>query len=135
MRNRFTLKKHQILRSGKEINYLFEKGKFIAEYPVKVVYTSVSLKNDEGVYTPFKVMFIAPKKLIKKATARNRIKRKLKESFRLLQHNLFVPENQILHLAFIYISKKTDDNTQSKIHSSVEKLINTINSTTNNHLQ
>lgn len=124
---RYTLKKHQILRSKLEIQHLFENGKSIIEYPLKLVYQIKPLTDysDETV-DRFKLIFVVPKKNIKESVHRNRIKRKIKESFRLQQHQLKVIEGYIYLLAFIYISKNKEE--ENKIDTSIRKTIKYLNS-------
>lgn len=126
MKKKFTLRKHQILRHNKEIQNLFEKGQSINQYPLKAIFLLLP-KKQEIPTSDFKVMFIVPKKNIRKSSHRNKIKRKIKESFRLLQHELIVPENSTYHLAFIYVSKNFDKDLLSKINDAVKNIIETLN--------
>lgn len=125
MLQRYTLKKHQILRSKKEIEYLFENGKIIQAYPLKAVYLFVP-KNNSFNEDRFKVLFVVPKRNIKKAAHRNRIKRKIKESFRLLQYHVNVPDNQICWLALIYTEKTNDEKILSQIDNAVLNILKSI---------
>lgn len=126
---RYTLKKHQILSSKKEISHLFNNGKSISEYPIKLVYLIVP-KNEATIrQEKFKVMFIVPKKQIRKSAHRNAIKRKMRESFRLLQHDLKPINQHTYFLAFIYISKDRNQNILMKIPESIKTLIEKINNT------
>ncbi len=126
---RLTLRKHQILRSKKEIAELFEKGKTLIEHPLKCVYywkpKSEFPENEK--LDRFKIMIIVPKKLIRKSSHRNRIKRKIKESFRLLQHEITIPEEYILFIGLIYISRDRDQLVLSKIFQSTSSLLSPIN--------
>ncbi len=128
MRLKYTLKKYQILRSKKEIDYLFENGKSIVQYPLTLVYNLDLLsKYDYQKTNRFKVLFVVPKKNVKKSVYRNKVKRKIKESFRLQQHELNIPKGYICLLAFIYISKSTEEEELKKIDTSVKKLIEYLN--------
>ena len=124
---RYTLKKHQILSSKKEISHLFNSGKSISEYPIKLVYLIVPKSEASIRQEKFKVMFVVPKKQIRKSAHRNTIKRKMRESFRLLQHDLKSIDQHIYFLAFIYISKDRNQDTLMKIPESIKKLIEKIN--------
>lgn len=53
---------------------------------------------------PFRVVLVVPKRLLPRATQRNQVKRHLREALRQLQHLL--PQNQPMHLAFVYKSKQ-----------------------------
>ncbi len=120
---RYTLKKHQILRNKKEITYLFENGKNIVKHPLRVVYLLNKIKSEENPYTPYKILVSVPKKNIKKATQRNKVKRKIKESFRLQQYTLKIPSTCACYIAFVFIEKSTDDSTLSLISSGIQKAI------------
>ncbi|GIV27108.1 MAG: ribonuclease P protein component [Bacteroidia bacterium] len=126
---RFTLRKHQILRSKKEIAELFEKGQSVIEYPIKGVYLfkSKSEFSDNEKIDRFRVMFVVPKKSIKKSSHRNRIKRLMRESFRLSQHELLIPDNNILIASFIYLSKNKEEASFFKIKTHFHALIREIN--------
>jgi ribonuclease P protein component len=56
---------------------------------------------------PFKVLFIVPKRYLKKAFKRNLIRRRMKEAFRLNQEIISksIPQNTTVLLALIYVSK------------------------------
>lgn len=71
-------KKDNILKSKKEISQLFSKGEFLFSHYIKAVY----LKTENS--TDFKFGFGVPKKRVKKAVHRNKIKRRMRESFRLI---------------------------------------------------
>ncbi|MCX7727963.1 MAG: ribonuclease P protein component [Bacteroidia bacterium] len=133
MKQRFTLKKHQIIKNNKEVTQLFENGKTFVQYPLK----SVSLlyhSHDLTISTKFKVVFIVPKKYIRKATKRNKIKRKIKEAFRLLQHYLIdPPEKKIYLIGFIYTAKESQDELLDTIYDCTKYLIEQINQEYTSH--
>ncbi len=123
---RFTLRKHQILRSKKEIAELFEKGKTLVEHPLKCVYywKPVSEFPQNEKTDRFKVIIIVPKKLIRKSAHRNRIKRKIKESFRLLQHEMLIPKEYVLFIGLIYISRNRDKETLNLFEQTIQSIFN-----------
>ncbi len=130
MNQRFTIKKNQILRKDKEIKLLFEKGKIITEFPIKSVFFLLPKESadlNKTLLPSFKVMFIVPKKYIRKSARRNRIKRKMKESFRLLQHNLKIPPHHQYLLAFIYISKEYSEPQEKQINNQIAAIIHQLN--------
>jgi len=123
---RFFLRKHQILRKQKEISYLFENGKSLVQYPIKAVYCLNKIQDANEKIDRFKILVIVPKKNIKKSSHRNRIKRKIREAFRLLQYTLIVPENHYYSIAFIYLPKSDDEEILDQIYSSIEKILQEI---------
>ena len=75
-----TFKKQERLKSKKTIELLFKNGNIINEFPVKAVWIKTTLPEKDAVS---QVSFSVPKRLFKKAIDRNRIKRLLRESYRL----------------------------------------------------
>ena len=99
LRMKFTLGKHQKLKSRKAITELFEVGKSIKEYPIKIIYVPVAQPHEQIT----KVAFSVPKRNFKHAVDRNRVKRLLREAYRLHQHQYFKEDDQAYHIMFIYI--------------------------------
>ncbi len=128
MRHTFT--KSERICGKTETDRLFSKGRSFTEFPLRCVY--LLLPEDEAATTagstpsPAAVMVSVGKKYHKRAVARNRIKRLLRESFRLNKHSLYghIPQGRKLHLAFLYISKeKTDYQTiEGCVKRSIEKI-------------
>ena len=97
----FTLKKHEILRSKKEIKELFENGASFFLYPFKVYSKPIS----ETDYN--KVLISVSKKYFKKAVDRNLIRRRMREAYRLNKGllNISGQESLSLSIGLVYISK------------------------------
>ncbi len=100
---RFTLGKNQKLKSRKAIAQLFVEGKAVKEFPIKMIFLPISEENDT---TTTKVAFSVPKRNFKLAVDRNRIKRLLREAYRLNQHDFFPEGSKSYHIMFIYMSSK-----------------------------
>lgn len=77
MRN--TYPKVEKLKSQKQIEHLFSEGKSVAVYPLRLVFAKLPDTDETGL----KIGVSASKKYFKKATQRNRIKRLLREAYRL----------------------------------------------------
>ena len=105
------------------MDVLFAKGKHTQATPIKLVYlvTSTPLEFQA------QAMFVVPKRGFKKAHDRNKLKRRMKEVYR-LNKNLFYSalDSQKKHvvLAFIFTGKKIE--TYDVIKTSMHKLLNNL---------
>ncbi len=99
----FSLKKEERLCSKVLIDQLFAEGKSFLVYPIKVVYLETELP--EGIYA--QAAFSVGKKLFKKAVARNLLKRRMKEAYRLSKPDFYNRlKNRQYAIIFIFIGKE-----------------------------
>jgi len=103
---RFSLQATERLRLRKQIETLFQSGEAFSLFPFRVVYRFVAREPVE--VSPVRVGFVVPKKRIRKAVHRNRIRRLAKEAWRLQKHDLYaaMPENRQLHCFLIFTGKE-----------------------------
>lgn len=102
MRATFPKKEH--LCGEIRINKLFSEGKAFISYPVRVVYKQEQRAAD---IPPVVVMFSVPKRKFKRAVKRNRLKRLMREAYRLNKHIIVdkcIEKNIQAQIAFNYVS-------------------------------
>ena len=93
------------LRRSKQIDSLFKLGNRFYEYPYNVVW----LENNRSNYN-IKIAISIPKKLVAKASQRNRIKRLTREAVRKKSYILkevLIKKNKFINLFLIYNLKTT----------------------------
>lgn len=100
---RFKLGKNQKLKSRKVIARLFQEGKSLKEFPVKMIYLPI---DKDSLCVQNQVAFSVPKRNFKLAVDRNRIKRLLREAYRLNQHTFFSDNSENYYIMLIYMSSK-----------------------------
>ena len=97
----FNYPKNEKLKSKITIGLLFSGGKSVSKYPLRLVYHSGALGDEQQL----KVGVSVSKKYFKKAVDRNYFKRLLRESYRLNQHLLKQQLDQPYALMLFYQSK------------------------------
>jgi ribonuclease P protein component len=95
----FTFRKEERLHSKISIQELFEKGSSFYLYPFKVLF--IEGKPDATVN---QVLFTVSKRNFKRAVDRNKIKRRVREAFRLNKSKLSTPQK--LLIGYIYTPKE-----------------------------
>lgn len=115
MKNSFN--KQERLCSKIHIDYLFTKGKSITANGIKIVYCSLP-----DVIQQTQAMFVVPKKLFKRANKRNKLKRRLKEAYRLNKNDFYkLLNSKKLLLALIYTHKQEKEFIE--INTTLKKLL------------
>ncbi len=105
------------LKSKKLIDKLFVEGKSIKSYPLKLVYNS--MEEAEG--PVLKTGVSVPKKLVKTAVKRNRIKRLMREVFRKNKYLVTSDLSSSHAFMFIYISR--EEIPYEKLEASMIKIL------------
>ena len=115
--------KQERIISKKLIEQLFENGHShsLTVFPLRAVYQVVDAKGN----CPVQILVSVSKRHFKHAVDRNRIKRQIREAYRLNKQQLPLPQGQRLAIAFIWI---TDELMPSKrVTNSVITLLRKIN--------
>ena len=117
----FKLKKNEILREYKLINEVKSSKNIIKTdlFIVKYIY----INKKDSVKT--KCLFYVPKKLFKKAVNRNKIRRRMKESYRLNKDKFNIDDDKTLVLSIMYKSINIEN--YYNINENLLKIIDYLN--------
>lgn len=103
-----TFTKQERLSGKTAIDRVFASGKSFFYYPFRVAY--IMLEADEEQVHPCCVLMNVPKRLHKTAVARNLIKRRIKEAYRLHKHEFYTDlDGARIQLAILYSTKEVSD--------------------------
>ncbi len=114
---RFTLGREERLKSRKLIGKLYEEGKSIKVFPLRMVY----LQTEHTSNYPAQVGVSVPKRNFKRAVDRNRIKRLLRESYRKEKHTIYSEADKPFVFMISYLAK--DEWKYADIEMKMKKLL------------
>ena len=125
--NSFSKPEH--LCGEKRITRLFTQGEAFIAYPLRVVFIIEPTRDN----VPSSVLVSVPKKRFKRAVKRNRLKRLMREAYRLNKTLLIekLEEKHLqVHIAFNYVSDDELDfaTVEKKMKLSLQKLVDRIES-------
>ncbi|BAG83448.1 MAG: ribonuclease P protein component [Candidatus Azobacteroides pseudotrichonymphae] len=118
-----TFVKTERLSLQKEVNYLFEQGLSFNIYPLRIVYLEKQTKGK----IPVSILISVSKKRLRHSFKRNRIKRLIRESYRLTKNRLWeylFIKNKGLSLAFIYTGDEL--HSYAQIKTVMDKILDTL---------
>ncbi len=113
-----SLSRDKILKSKLLIDNLFVEGKSLSSYPIRLVYSEKKEINQS-----FLTSFSVSKRRFKRAVDRNRIKRLMREAFRLQQDKISNKKN--IQMMWIYTGKKLPE--YNEIFMNIGKILDKIN--------
>ena len=124
----FTYQKEDKLKSRKQMQNLFSFGKSMSNAPLRLIYTLEKLETTEGANPSDLILQAgvgAPSKQFKKAVHRNRVKRLLREAYR-LEKPVFKAQLPLkgmrLNLFVLYMD--TNVLPQSEINEKMKAILN-----------
>ena len=116
---KFTYNKSEKLKSEKLIKKLFSEGKSVSAYPLRLVYLETTFSDSVILKTGVSV----PKRNFKKAVDRIRIKRVMREAYRLNKHMVF--NNITTQFAFMILYVGKEKPAYAEIETATKKLFDT----------
>lgn len=115
----YTFTKAERVTGAKRIDAIFASGRSFISYPLRVVFA----QHEQSPTPSCSILVTVPKKRIKKAVHRNRIKRLIREAYRLnkgLVNDIELNE-QSLDIAFVYI--KDESSNYKEIDKAMKKAL------------
>jgi ribonuclease P protein component len=116
---KFSFSKEERLRGRKIIQELFDKGSSFYLHPFKIIYRKHPLQDEAR----SQILITVPSRNFGKSIDRNKIKRRVREGYRLNKEKLR-PERKWL-IAYIYVAK--DILPSSLIHLKISESLVTLN--------
>lgn len=115
-----TFSKNEKLCSTKSIEKLFSSGSSFIAYPIRVVFSTEN-EPDRDKQIPA-VLISVSKKKFKRAVKRNRVKRLIREAYRLkksLFHDLLQQKGRSINIAFLYLKDELPE--YAEIEKAIQK--------------
>ena len=142
MNSPHTFRKEERISSKREIDFLFENGASFISYPLRILFCKKEIQKGDC----FSVLISVSKRKFKRAVDRNRIKRLIREAYR-LNKSILYPDNhrefaneienqarnneELLSIGFIFVGKEQPDFNQ--IESAMIKALSVIARRKNTH--
>ena len=124
----FQFPKQEKLSSRKEIDRLFKEGRAFMAFPHRIQFQLDKADDD----VPARALFSVPKRRIRRAVLRIRLKRRMRESYRLNKSTLFdvLRDKRLsLRVAFIFVGEEELDyhTIEKGMKKALSKLIREVN--------
>ena len=122
---RYTLSKEERLHLKRDVDALFASGHAFIAYPLRVVVNATPI--GEGEEPSCAILAVAAKKYFRRANKRNRVKRLIRESYRLRKHRLLdLAKTQGLHIHLGLLSVAKELPTQADVNRGMDKALSRI---------
>jgi ribonuclease P protein component len=119
----FNFTKEERVAGKKRVEHLFTHGRSMMVYPFRVVY----LETTHPQTVPVSILVSIPKKRLRSAAHRNRMKRLTREAYRLNKHlfDVALPGEEVhIDVAFVYVKDALSD--FSTVEKSVQKALSAL---------
>ena len=123
---RYTLGKEERLKSKKLIEKLYANGSSVKTFPLRMIYLQIEHTSD----FPCQVGVSVPKRNFKLAVDRNRIKRLMRETYRLQKQLVYENLDKPYIFMISYLGK--EEWTYEELYTKMEKLLKLFNNEINN---
>jgi ribonuclease P protein component len=131
----FTYQKSDKLKSRKQTQHLFSTGQAINVFPIRLIYTIEPIASSLDNISPTSLLQAgvgAPSRTFRKAVQRNRVKRLLREAYRLEKPNFLSQaslDHKRVNLFFLYTdaSVLTQVEIQAKVKEALAILVSKLN--------
>ena len=135
MPSAFTYKKTDKLKSRKQTQHLFSTGQAINVFPIRLIYTIEPIESTAANLSLTSILQAgvgAPSRTFRKAVQRNRVKRLLREAYRLEKPNFISQaalDNKRVNLFFLYTDALvlTQVEIQGKVKEALSILVSKLN--------
>jgi len=120
MSQSFKFHKTERLKNHHLLTALFKTGKSFSAYPLRVVYVPIT----EPGTSPAEFALSAPKKKFPNAVDRNRLRRQIREAYRLHKHLLYEDlrsKDQRIALMVMYVAK--EEKPYNEIEQAMKRII------------
>ena len=130
----FTYHKKERLKKRKDIETLFKEGKTFGAYPFRLYYRALPTAIEGSQEVVLQAGVSVSKKYFKRAVDRNRIKRLMREGYRLQKGGLILAvqaKSVALHLFIIYTGKELPvfEDVKNKLKTVLQRLEKEISTT------
>ena len=119
----YNFSKDEKLKSRKIIDQIFSEGRVVKSFPIRIQFSFHSLAH-----LPICQMGVSvPKRNFKRAVDRNRIKRQIREAFRLNKHEFYAQlDASDKHISMMIIFTSKDKMEYNAIEKSLKKALSLI---------
>lgn len=117
----YTFVRAERLKSSKVIGQLFKEGQSFGQYPLRLVYLPMAERRSDF---PVQFTVSVPKKKFPKAVRRNRLRRQVREAWRLHKHRLYrALQGEERQLAFLVLYTAQEPLPYAEIEKAMKQML------------